>query len=78
MSTIGAPPVGMTWCGVFAGTMSMSPFDDGLGVAAAGSAMSSAVPLCRTHHDASGRPPRRLVATPVKCGGRPVVSFPDQ
>jgi hypothetical protein len=25
MRTIGAPPVGMTWCGVLAGTMSMSP-----------------------------------------------------
>ena len=23
--TIGAPPVGMTWCGVLAGTMSISP-----------------------------------------------------
>src|SRR3954465_242996 len=25
INTIGAPPVGMTWCGTFAGTMSMSP-----------------------------------------------------
>src|SRR5690348_1635471 len=26
MTTIGAPPDGMTWCGVFGGTISMSPF----------------------------------------------------
>ena len=26
MSTIGAPPVGTTWCGVLFGTISMSPF----------------------------------------------------